>query len=422
MRNTSHQPRSAGMFGRLVAKRHGRLLTKCQRLVLSWQASDRRGSIAVLAAAVMVLIMAFAALSLDVGYIALTKSQLQIAADSAALAAAAEFPAGLVSTSSSSATAVAAAAQGSAEMLAASNRAAERAEVYLNPTRDVTLGRLTWDATQQAWVEQWGVTPYNVARVTVLRDQAPPSDPTRPVGDEGIPLFFARVLGQERAELSVSATAALFPAAGFRIQAGSGMTAPVLPIALDLPTWDALLAGSGSDNFNYNPTTGGVSSGADSVLELNLYPNGSANLPSGNRGTVDLGGSNNSTNDLKRQILYGLNESDLSYFPNGLRTDQGPLYINGDTGLSAGIKDDLAAIIGQPRAIPIFTAVSGPGNNATYTVVKFVGIRILDVKLTGSPSQKRVIVQPAPVLHPTIFSGPTTTSSDYVFTTPQLLH
>ena len=46
---------------------------------------------------------------------------------------------------------------------------------------------------------------------------------------------------------------------------------------------------------------------------------------------------------------------------------------------------------------PIFRSVSGPGNNATYTIVKFVGVRVMDVRLTGSMSSKQVTVQPAVV-------------------------
>jgi len=61
------------------------------------------------------------------------------------------------------------------------------------------------------------------------------------------------------------------------------------------------------------------------------------------------------------------------------------------------MKDELASIAGQPRIIPLFSNVSGPGNNAQYTITGFAGIRILDVKLTGKMSSKRVIVQPARV-------------------------
>jgi len=47
------------------------------------------------------------------------------------------------------------------------------------------------------------------------------------------------------------------------------------------------------------------------------------------------------------------------------------------------VKDELASIVGKPRIIPIFDSVSGPGNNASYEIVAFAVVRIMDVKLTG---------------------------------------
>ena len=39
--------------------------------------------------------------------------------------------------------------------------------------------------------------------------------------------------------------------------------------------------------------------------------------------------------------------------------------------------------------------MAGPGNNAWYTIVACAGIRIMDVKLTGPMSGKRVMIQPS---------------------------
>jgi hypothetical protein len=140
------------------------------------------------------------------------------------------------------------------------------------------------------------------------------------------------------------------------------------------------------------------------VLELNIFPDSDNSLPPGNRGTVDFGSANNSTADLSRQILYGLNASDLSYFPNNeFNLDDTPIDLNGDPGISNGIKDKLAAIIGQPRAFPIFSNVTGSGNNATYTIIKFVGATIVEVKLTGNP--KRVVIQPTTFIDSTAVRG-----------------
>jgi hypothetical protein len=113
---------------------------------------------------------------------------------------------------------------------------------------------------------------------------------------------------------------------------------------------------------------------------------------------VDIGSSNNSTADVARQIVDGISAADLSHLGGTLQFTNGTLHLNGDTGISAGVKDELASIIGKPRIIPIFSSVVGPGNNSDYTIVKFVGVRVLDVKLTGSMSSKRVTIQPCNVV------------------------
>ncbi len=59
------------------------------------------------------------------------------------------------------------------------------------------------------------------------------------------------------------------------------------------------------------------------------------------------------------------------------------------------MKDELAAVIGEPRVIPFFSQVTGAGNNAEYAIVQFAGVRITDVKLTGKMSDKHVTIQPA---------------------------
>jgi hypothetical protein len=75
----------------------------------------------------------------------------------------------------------------------------------------------------------------------------------------------------------------------------------------------------------------------------------------------------------------------------------GHLYLNANTGISAGCKSALASIIGQTRVIPIFSSVVGNGNNANYDIVGWAGVRIMAVDLTGSVKNKYLIVQPATV-------------------------
>ena len=98
-----------------------------------------------------------------------------------------------------------------------------------------------------------------------------------------------------------------------------------------------------------------------------------------------------------------------------------PLLLDGNPGLSAAIKTPLTPIDGQPRAIPIFTPVSGNGANAVYTIIKFVGVRVMDVKLTGSPTQKHGTMQPCPYTDATVIPGNVTLTKDSILAPVQLI-
>jgi hypothetical protein len=370
----------------------------------------RRGSILALSTFLLIVAFALAAFAIDLGFITASRAELQKTADAAALAALIELGEGYGVGSTLTPAQVDAAARRAVVDVAAVNRAAGRTSVYADGTRDVRLGQYVWNPDTGTWEKVWGQAPYTLVEVTLHRDQ-----PGSTNGDSPLSLYFAPVIGSRQANLVAQSTTALIPGAGVRVPPGSGRAADVLPIALDLGSWDELMAGGGLDLFRFDPQTGAISSGSDGVREINIYPTGSQNLPPGNRGTVDFGSSNNSTADLSRQIRYGLNEADLSHFGGKLSFENGPLIINGDTGISAGIKDDLEAIKGQPRLMPLFTTVSGPGNNAMYTIVKFVGVRIVYVKLTGKPSSKAVIVQPAPFVSDVVIPGSTTIQKDSYF-------
>jgi hypothetical protein len=230
-----------------------------------------------------------------------------------------------------------------------------------------------------------------------------------------VPYFFAKVFGLSGQAIEAEATAGyLRNVGGFEIPYDE-TNIGILPIALDIETWEAMLYDSvGENNFAWDEETETLSEGPDNRLEVNLFPQG-IDAP-GNRGTVDIGSSNNSTADIARQILYGVSPDDLDYHGGKLEFDQyGELILNGDTGISAGVKDELEAIKGEPRIIPIFNHVEGPGNNANYTIVQWVGIRIVEVKLNGAMNQKRVMVQPAAVISKGALPADQDHKSDYVY-------
>jgi Flp pilus assembly protein TadG len=383
----------------------------------------RRGSVLPLTAILLVFLIALVALAVDLGWIMAVDTQMQSAADSAALAGAAKlldqsYLDGTQNTGTASNSAMSN-ARTAAQAFAHANSAGGLALTLDGNTSNASTGDIVCgymanssDQSSDMAATVAGVGPYpNCVQVTVHRDG------TR---NGSLGLFFAPVLGIRSFDLQAQATASYEGnIRGFKIHTPGVSTVKLLPFALDVNVWNNVVAGSGPDNFTRS-TSGTVSSGSDGIHECKLYPlsngNGSGNsgLPPGNFGTVDLGAPNNSTSDLSRQIRNGLNATDLSYFPNStiqLDPTTNTLLLNGDTGVSAGCKDDLAAIIGQPRIIPLYSSVSGPGNNATYTIVGFAGITICEVVLTGSLSSKHITIQPCWCIDANALGGGTAPSS-----------
>ncbi|MCH7989223.1 MAG: hypothetical protein IID46_08745 [Planctomycetes bacterium] len=196
----------------------------------------RNGTILVLAAAMMVMILAFTALTLDMGYIALTKTQLQSASDAAAHAAGIELVQGTgpIPVTASS---VQALAEQAAVAVASSHITGDHLAAYVEPNRDMRFGSLEWNTVTGSWEEDWScLGPYNLVEVTVHRDQSGSGN-----GDRPLTLFFAPILGQQTANLSVTTQAAMIPASGFKVPPGSTLTAGVVPIAIDEGSWGNLM-------------------------------------------------------------------------------------------------------------------------------------------------------------------------------------
>lgn len=323
------------------------------------------------------------ALVLDLSRISIARDELQRSADATALAACWQLYDDKVSMRTLGET-TRNVQQTSSEM-AAANRIANQSPTLSAPLGDLQLGKFSFPSSSFSLTNQ--LSDLNAVRVQ-LRRQAE-------VNGE-VQLFFSKLLGRESQALQTTATAAMVSEiTGFHLPGLNHSNLQILPIALDLETWQNVISGQTTDNFQCSGTS--VSSGSDGLFECNLYPQGTGSP--GNRGTVDIGSSNNSTADIRRQIIHGISRQDMIDLGKPLQFDtSGELLLNGDTGISAAIKDDLADIIGQKRIIPIFTSVSGNGNTAWYTIVRFEGVRILEVKLTGPMKQKRLIVQPAPMI------------------------
>ena len=346
----------------------------------------RSGKIVVLALFMTPVMVILTALAVDIGQLFVVEAELQRAADSSALAAAWDFIDEDALTGDSSIDTLRSNAISTATEFCASNNVLRTSPNLA--VNDIEIGYIADPIAPNAQIDTTSTRPPNAIHVTVRR--------TNDLNGV-IPFNFARMFGTRGTTRSAEATAVLINDFGGFQAPSNGSNLSLLPIACDLPSWNDLIDGIGSDNWKWDETTQQVVLGPDGIAEMNFYPMG--NGSPGNRGMVDIGGSDNSTADIARQIIHGISAADLEYHGGKLAFDEyGELPLNADTGISAGIKDELASIIGAPRFIPIFSSLSGNGNTATYTIVAFSGIRIMHVKLTGKMKSKRVIIQPANVV------------------------
>ena len=160
----------------------------------------RHGTILVLTAVLMIVLLGFVALTVDSGFIQLTRTQLQSAADASALSGALEL------SGTDDPALVRANASREIVQTAAMYRAGDRASVTIDPAADITFGKLVWNGTSQNYSIQWGLdaTPYNVVKVRAMRTIGAG-------GDNRLPLFFAPAFGSQSADVGAEAIATFQP-------------------------------------------------------------------------------------------------------------------------------------------------------------------------------------------------------------------
>jgi Flp pilus assembly protein TadG len=388
---------------------------------------NRRGAVVVLVALFLVVIVAMLAFALDVGFICRVQSELQNAADAAALAGAHQALVAAVRSDTQTAALAAnitGAARKKAEQLAGVNQAGG---VSLSlPTADIVVGYESKPGPQPISAWQTGQPPPNCVQVSLRRDAT---------ANGPLPLIFGPVLGTKYSNLSAIATAAFNPGrfrvTGFKGTSG-GSNPKLLPIAISVETWNHFMnSGLSPDgqrhdgfsvqtvlpNSNVQPPSN-VTKGADLKPELTgAYPLKTA---PGNYGLVQFNSdASQAKGNYSDWILNGPSALDLAGFgPNGLQaTPEQPAKLEGGTGLKSSLVSDFAAVTGQPRAVPIYSSYSGSGNGAAYTIVGFVGVTI--VNATGSGSHINIVLQPSVLIDPTA-TVDTTTQSVSEFVYPQI--
>src|SRR5262245_38605823 len=237
-----------------------------------------RGSQIIMTAMLLPVVLGTMALTVDTGVKAVALGQLRTVADSASLAGAMALASdnrlkqGLssLSTEMSSARSYAIAA-GTANRVLTKN-----AVIFDNPSNaangQVRIGYLSpTDTTSSSVDSSAAQTLFNSVQVTAKLDAT-----------HGglVPAYFSKIWGNSGSAASVTgiATVQNYTVVGFRPNSGSGQGPNLLPITLEKTTYQAMIAGTTTDQYTYCPPGygaggyGTIQAGADGITESQLYP------------------------------------------------------------------------------------------------------------------------------------------------------
>jgi hypothetical protein len=369
-------------------------------------------------AVLMLVLLAIVTFVVDIGYVAVARSEAQNTADAAALAGMSKLAERL-----KSARIVGGIPEQTAADLALA-REETKAIALRNPVgaqavdlqdADIEIGYMAapYDHSSDTLdTSGWPNRPYNAVRVTVLRDESRAGGP--------LSLFFGKVLGTSKANIRGTATAVV--AMGTVTPRGDqdDVNGGLLPFTYQVNQWNALMAASRAgpvladngvsialtDNYAVDPqnaSPSGVRNGADGRWEVQMFPN---DITSGNFGTINFSKSktSNSTNTLRDLIQNGPNVADWPDLAEIVTASPtAPIAVNGDPGISAGMESAVEAVVGQTRIIPLYSTASGTGNNTFYQIVGFAPVTIVDVDLHGGV--KYITIQPAVASYKSLFDG-----------------
>jgi len=385
------------------------------------QQGARKGTIIVLVAILLMVLLGCAALAVDIGYLYVARAELQRAADAAAMAGAqalgrgSDAPVGEYFLSGSE-------VRNQARSLAELNNCLRQA-VVLDSDADITIGYLADPHDRSATIQTVSLDQANAVQVIAQRTSSNS-------GGE-IPLFFAPLWGNNSSAVGASAIAVLDDRF-YAYCGGNGV-----PFTLHVDTWnDEIIQGNGADDYGYDEYTGDVTNSPDGVPEVKLFPNkeksngkGGGNDGAGNFGILHIGSGGNGVPPLREQIRNGISQDDfiaLTGEPmiNFYDYDSGvPVTwrISGTPGVKAGLKDAIEEKIGQVVGFFLHNNISGTGANAVYTVVGIRFGRVMSVNLTGNVNNKAIIIQPVPQYGQGVLTSPNAPSTDKLMGTLQLV-
>jgi Flp pilus assembly protein TadG len=183
---------------------------------------------------------------------------------------------------------------------------------------------------------------------------------TSVASSDDVALYFAQLFGRDSASVEASASVRIGPAAG-----ASGLRPVAMCIGNSaLADW---LASGRTSTETYTIGIDSTSSECGSDV-------------SGNWGVLDFDGGANSMSDAQDWIATGY----------GGTVSVGET-LDGDPGIPSPALN-LDELVGEIVTLPVFENPRLVGSNATYDIAGFVRVRIVEVNLTGSASNRNVRV------------------------------
>jgi Flp pilus assembly protein TadG len=390
---------------------------------ISAYAKKRHGAIAPLAAVLMIFLIGMIAFAVDIGWIVLSKTNLQNTADSAALAGADPLMNGYVqynlttdpTVQATVLSTALASARTYAKQYASYNSAGGVSSLTLLDS-DIEFGFLDQNNNYTPMPTYTGFP--NTIKVTMRLD----SNANQPLS-----LFFGPALGTRQTNVIATASATIYNGVvnNFSTNSNVGM----LPLTYDVNAWNNFLK-TGKD------PDGNSSKDANGVPQIQVYPT-STNNP-GNFGQLSLNDSHVGASTERGWVDNGMAPSDVKSLQAAnlipLSNHPGNTWDwQGDTGFKASLVMDINNYVGKSFLLPLFQpvisnpllyqAAVGQGANTFYDIVAFVGVTIVQ----PSSSNSQVVIQPAAVIDPNavFLPGsvvPAGTSSQLIttFTTPKL--
>ena len=361
----------------------------------------RHGGIAVMTCLLLPLILGMVAFAVDMSWLVLTRSELQNAADSAALAGACRLGDNYVlfslptQTPANKTTLISNAvstAKSAAKAYAAANAAGGVTSLTLLDS-DIDVGYTDSAGVYTSNSANAKLYP-NTIKVTMRRDGT---------ANTSLNMFFAPAIGVPTLDVQAKTAAMAFGGIVDSFNTNGPYAAGMLPITYDFNNWNTFIQ-TGKD------PDGNITLDSSGNPQIQIYPSVSA---PGNFGWISLNDSHVGANTMRSWITDGPSNSDIQALVDNklipLSSHNAKSWDwQGDTGFKASDVMTINNYIGKTYIIPLFTpynsdpanysAGTGQGANYFYNVVSFVGVTIMQ----PSDRNRQVVVQPAPITDPTM--------------------